>query len=229
VNSYGESSESSQVSGTPWDSTTGLVAYWSFNEGFGTIAADSSINGWNLSLSGTYGWATGKSGSSLNLMALDVIGITSSFPHLNTLTAGGWFYLTTDTISSSTGGSSFPMLIIRDNSWAISVSSGQIRMRIVDYRTFQWRDYDTGYYPTADSWVHIAFSYDSSNGQLKSYINGSLSNTWDTGYGNLWTSGEPFRIGFPAGIYYWKGKIDEVRIYNRALSASEILNLYNSP
>jgi hypothetical protein len=43
----------------------------------------------------------------------------------------------------------------------------------------------------------------------------------------------PFRIGASAqdssnDYYYFAGKIDDVRVYNRALSATEVKQLYNA-
>jgi hypothetical protein len=36
------------------------------------------------------------------------------------------------------------------------------------------------------------------------------------------------RVGFMTGLYYFNGFVDDVRVYNRALSAAEVLALYNA-
>jgi len=70
-----------------------------------------------------------------------------------------------------------------------------------------------------------------SAGEFRAYINGEQKNHVLNPSPPL-LNNEPVRIG--AGGYYsvsdfFKGVIDEVRIYNRALSAMEILNLHDTP
>jgi len=70
-------------------------------------------------------------------------------------------------------------------------------------------------------WTHLAFSYDGAT--LRLYINGVQVGTQAL-TGPIAASTGSLRIGGNAvwGEYF-KGLIDEVRIYNRALSAGEIL------
>ncbi len=69
-----------------------------------------------------------------------------------------------------------------------------------------------------NEWVHVAATYDGSVGKI--YFNGAVS-------GECIRSGDPADAG---GILRigpnWDGKIDDVRIYNRALSDEEIQGLY---
>ena len=61
------------------------------------------------------------------------------------------------------------------------------------------------------------------------YINGKLCTSPVAGTGNIVSSGIYFSIGNNAagvGQSYWNGSIDDVRIYNRALSAQEVAQLY---
>ncbi|MFA9262339.1 MAG: LamG domain-containing protein, partial [Undibacterium sp.] len=79
----------------------------------------------------------------------------------------------------------------------------------------------------ANIWYHIVCTYDGSS--LKAYLDGSLQAT--TAVSSVTTGSAPFRIGAGAGAgsptAYFPGKIDEVRVYNRTLTATEIQNLYN--
>ena len=77
------------------------------------------------------------------------------------------------------------------------------------------------------SWTALAFTYDGTT--FKAYQNGSPVASSTTSY--LLNQSRPLRIG--AGStesnnpdYYFNGSLDEVRIYNRALSTSEIASLY---
>ncbi|MDA3802876.1 MAG: LamG domain-containing protein [Patescibacteria group bacterium] len=80
---------------------------------------------------------------------------------------------------------------------------------------------------SSGSWYHVFLLYDGS-GNYKIYLNGSLDSAWP----NLGTSddlGAVRYIGmFTGGSRYFNGSIDDVRIYNRALSESEIQSLYDS-
>lgn len=80
-----------------------------------------------------------------------------------------------------------------------------------------------------NKWVHVATIVDNNNKTIKSYINGVLVDSDVTN--DVSIQSDPFIIGMPnsswGGESYYKGALDEVRLYNRALSASEILALYN--
>ena len=71
-----------------------------------------------------------------------------------------------------------------------------------------------------NTWTHLAVTYDGT--ALRFYVNGALARTRTLG-GTIAISGRPLRIGGNA-IWgeYFSGLIDEVRVYNRALSPAEI-------
>jgi hypothetical protein len=76
-------------------------------------------------------------------------------------------------------------------------------------------------------WTHLAASYDGT--AFKLYVNG-IQVTSRAVSGSVATSTSPLRLGGNK-IWgeYFAGVIDEVRIYNRALSAAEIQTDMNSP
>ena len=78
-------------------------------------------------------------------------------------------------------------------------------------------------------WYHTALTYDGTDAKL--YINGSSDATPVTASGALSFNGETTYIGRyddSSGSGYFSGVIDEVGIWNRALSSNEITALYNS-
>ena len=92
-----------------------------------------------------------------------------------------------------------------------------------------WSWIDTGYVMPTGEWKHIAITYDGSTS--KAYVDGDLVHTYN------WASSAPIRktdyalrIGARNApdppTYVFNGLIDEVRIYNRALSDNEIRNNY---
>jgi hypothetical protein len=73
---------------------------------------------------------------------------------------------------------------------------------------------------TANTWVHLAGTYDGST--LRIYVNGTLAGS-AAASGTLTSYAGPLRLAANgAGSEGWNGTIDEVRLYSRALSASEI-------
>jgi chitodextrinase len=79
---------------------------------------------------------------------------------------------------------------------------------------------------TANTWAHLAATYDRATMRL--YVNGvQVASRAQTGA--IATSTNPLQIGGDS-IYgqYFAGRIDEVRIYNRALSAAEIQSDMNT-
>src|SRR5262249_21991041 len=70
------------------------------------------------------------------------------------------------------------------------------------------------------TWTHLAVTYDGSNVRL--YVNGNLTSTTPA-TGSITTSTNPLQIGSDS-IYgqSFNGLIDEVRVYNAALTASQI-------
>ena len=78
-----------------------------------------------------------------------------------------------------------------------------------------------------NTFIHIAVTYDSSN-NFTSYIDGALARTASSTNEEL-SNNDPVRIGAHLGWgFYFEGVIDEVLIYDKELTATEINDLYNS-
>jgi len=91
-------------------------------------------------------------------------------------------------------------------------------------------NYDAAISPDAldtGTWYHLVGTYNGST--IKIYVNGELKNS-KTYSGNLKNSGDLcIRIaGSSQNNNYLAGKIDEVRVYNRTLTAQEIQNHYQA-
>ena len=87
-----------------------------------------------------------------------------------------------------------------------------------------------------DCWVFVATTYDNIEKTIKLYVDGNLvdENSWDKSLAHRSNVGWYIGIvaaymddvGWPHGPMCFEGDIDEVRIYNRALNTSEIMDLY---
>lgn len=73
-------------------------------------------------------------------------------------------------------------------------------------------------------WYHIMGTYDGS--EAKCYLNGIEKNKMNMS--NINSSPDPFFIGQDGWINVFNGIVDEVRIYNRALSKDEVIRNYNA-
>ncbi len=89
-----------------------------------------------------------------------------------------------------------------------------------------WNWINTGYVAPLNQWTHVAVTYDS--GLVKTYINGVLTHTYagSGAIGDVDGSQNDFRVGGrQVTSHNFQGRIDEVRVYNRALTASEVPTL----
>src|SRR5699024_10375486 len=75
---------------------------------------------------------------------------------------------------------------------------------------------------------YIHFVYDSGTGDYKSYVDGILENTENAGAGISFPTGSGLKIGGYSSSTGLDGKMDEFRIYDRALSQSEIASTVGS-
>jgi len=207
-----------------WPSNDGLVGWWGLDEVAGTTAADCSGNGHNGTLLNGPTWTTGTVGGALRF---DGTNDSVSVPDAADLRLG-----TTMTIAFWVQKDANPTNYTR----LIGKGSSSLRNYMVwSYSTgtllFQFQRTDGAYLnlfsTTAlqvGSWYHVACTYNGSNAAI--YINGVLDASLAFS-GTPVTSTDPLTFAYGGWNEYHKGLLDDVRIYNRALSASEIASLVN--
>jgi hypothetical protein len=200
------------------------VGYWKFDEASGTTALDSSGNGLNGSLVNGPTRITGRVNGALNFDgANDYVQIGSQSPLLmtNNLTISAW-------INPSVGWGT-RQIVNREGEYNLGMLEGVVSWAFSNSNP-GWNWVSTGYSPPLFQWTHIAVTY--SNGVIRTYANGSLVHTYN-GSGSIVDSSPSenvFRIGSrQCGfcVEYFQGGIDEVRMYNTALSATDIQALAN--
>lgn len=84
-------------------------------------------------------------------------------------------------------------------------------------------------YPAVDSWTHIVGVYDEPAHQMRLYVNGVLAGV--QGGVTLWHANGPFTIGsakYNNGRAFFPGGVDDVRVYQTALTDSATRDLYAS-
>jgi hypothetical protein len=81
-----------------------------------------------------------------------------------------------------------------------------------------------------DIWYHVAGVYSLEDGYIRTYVNGEMDRELLTTQA-LGASPGSFKIGcepFTTGSYNFNGVMDDIRIYNRALSEAEVRYLANN-
>ncbi|PJE74353.1 MAG: hypothetical protein COV01_02545 [Candidatus Taylorbacteria bacterium CG10_big_fil_rev_8_21_14_0_10_41_48] len=74
-------------------------------------------------------------------------------------------------------------------------------------------------------WNHIVVTANASDGKTRSYLNGTAVSVQNSSFSTMTLDALNFGRD-PGGSYYLQGAMDEVRVYNRQLSATEIKQLY---
>jgi YVTN family beta-propeller protein len=80
--------------------------------------------------------------------------------------------------------------------------------------------------PALNTWAHFAGTYDGTTGTFNLYINGQLAGTGQGSLGPITSA--PLIIGGSGTCAPFAGRIDEVQIYNRALTATEIQSIFDA-
>jgi len=91
---------------------------------------------------------------------------------------------------------------------------------LLNFNGIGWKQLSAPY-PGKDSWHHVAATYDGSF--MRIYIDGIMVNQMAV-TGTITINNNPITIGYQNGYTneFYRGKIDELRVWNRALSACEI-------
>ena len=212
------------------DFPLGLIGHWKFDEGSGSIAFDSSAYEGNGVINDAVWTADSKTGSyALAFDGIDDYVITADTDSLdsvsNAVTVAAWVKRSSDQDNwrviaqrqVGTGSTEHYLLGFSNNSyrWLVNTTNG-------------YSDTSLGSLANNNEWVHMAGTYDGS--EVKLYINGEIDFT-DDHTGAFSSDSSPITIG--AGnnsgsmAEFFNGTIDDVKIYNEALSAEEVLALYN--
>ena len=204
---------------------SGLVAAYSFNEGIGPTVADASGNGNGGSISGATWTTQGKFGSALvfNGNALVTVNDSPSLDLTSGMTLEAWVYPTaTPTTWSTALMKEQPGNLV----YTLYAGSPTNRPNLYIFLSAQLGIAGTAALPL-NTWSHLAGTYDGT--MLRLYVNGTQVASRAIS-GNILSSSGPLRIG-GNGVWpeYFTGRIDEIRVYNRALSATQIQSDMNTP
>jgi PKD repeat protein len=215
----GPSASSSTAGGTA-SNTTGLVAAYSFEETSGSQVSDASGNANHGSISGATRIAAGRFGRALQFNGKNdwvTVDHSASLNLTKGMTLEAWVYPTASTRTPAT-------ILMKEGSGTASYRIYTNFRRegptsIINIGGASKTLSDQSKLPV-NTWSHVAATYDGSTQKL--YVNGELVGSRSQ-TGSIDVSTGKLRIGGNSVWgYYFAGYIDEVRVYNRALTEAEI-------
>jgi len=189
------------------------------DEGSGTSTADASGNGNTGTLNGAT-WATGSYGTSIALSgnhSYVSVQESSSLELGKQLTVAFWMYATSNANID-------PRVIAKLYSWDVKLNGSNRNPQFSSGGKYAAMNATL----PLNTWEHVVFTF--SSGILKGYINGvpvAFSTNTFTGTETLPLQMYGLFIGSdPSKTASFKGNVDDVRLYNRVLSDSEVLALH---
>ncbi|MSR71452.1 MAG: LamG domain-containing protein [Candidatus Taylorbacteria bacterium] len=211
----------------------GLVAYWTLDDGSGSLATDLSGNGYTGTLTGST-WTTGRRGKAISMNGSAEYISTSAFSingsNVDNVSFSAWvknedpnftqsarhtFFSTTN---SNTGGN-----------WSIEINTnhGNGTICLITPGIFQFCT--NGSAVPDNNWHQITFVRRGAGATGEIYVDAVLQALVDSTAGSFVDSGQIKTIGARASgspTQLWNGKLDDIRLYNRSLSVAEVSALY---
>jgi hypothetical protein len=233
------------------DSVQPVMGSWHFDEGLGATAYDTSGKGHNAAVVNGPAWVDGKFGKALSFDGNANQYVEHSYdpdftPGTKSWTVAAWARADSGSVDrtivswyrcgaycypTSEAGAIYSLGIDKNNKAYWRVRDDKICFGIPDCGI----DITSPFNVTDNTWHFFVGTFDPSLDITKLYVDGQSVNSSyspiislsDPGFIPL-EIGRDYRTGWGSPSSYFNGTMDEVRIYNRALSASEISDLYNN-
>lgn len=208
------------------DVNPNLMGWWKLDETSGTTAADSSGHGNNGTVMSSPISVLGMIDRALKFDGQNDYIDCGSNPSLNItgqVTVAAWIKLAATNLDQKIAGNisnqgGYLLDVFNNNKVELIIlsSGGQYALN---------RDVAGGTVMATDVWYHVAGVYSQGN-YIRTFVNGALDRELATATVLASTPGT-FKIGrypYQSGNF-WNGTLDDVRVYNRALTAAEIQRL----
>jgi len=229
-------SDASDVNTTFIRVIDGVVGAWHFDEGSGTVAHDTSGEGndgtlYDGNTTNDDGntppqWIDGKFGKALSFDGMDdyvKVPDSASLDITDEIAIAAWIKWQ----GGAGGATTSKSIVDKRNCYVVDIGHTEHKVKFWIY-TDTWKNSNPSTTSVDDgNWHYIVGVYDGSN--IIIYVDSVAENNNNIGAETISTSIENLFVGSREGQrQYFNGIIDEVRIYNRALSEEEISDLYNN-
>lgn len=219
--------------------TDSLISFWELEETSGTRYDSHGSN--DLADNNTVTSNTGKVGTAAEFVRVNAEYLSGAaglnFSADPGFTFSMWVYY--DTLPSSSNMSPIGKWASGDGGYGINLrhdgTNYKANVTVYDSTTpTENLSGDVGTWsPSVTTWYHVVWTFTESSYTSEVFIDASSIGTYThTGYsGTLNDSAGDFHIGnyyLSETAYGWNGRIDQVGVWNRVLTGSEITELYNS-
>ncbi|MGH8568263.1 MAG: LamG-like jellyroll fold domain-containing protein, partial [Gammaproteobacteria bacterium] len=225
------------LTGTPLSKTTsltlnvqggvagGLASYWPYDEGAGTSAQDASGNGWTSTLVSGTAWTAGRRGQAMSFDGVDDRVYAGDIPASSAKTWVFWMKVSGD--ASRRQGLLDKFANGNGREWRIYLLQGALRLQVARDATSVEERIATGFHAVSDAWTHVAVVFDGATGVFQVYRDGvPVATNGNFSVGAIPDTSTPVHVGYRRlGGEHFSGDLDEPRIYQRALSTTEIQTL----
>jgi hypothetical protein len=215
------------------NASANLVAHWTFDDGSGTIAQDSSVNGYDGTLHGGPQWVAGQIGGALELDGTNDYVELPIGPLLSSLTnstfaiwvdfsneGGGW-----QRIFDFGSGEAINMFLTPRTD-----TTGPMRFAITE-NGWANEDQTTAQATLPSGWHQVTLTINADKNIHSLYLDGELVAENTASRYTPSTLGETTQNWLGRSQYgadaYFDGRVDDFSIYNRALVPAQIMDLFN--
>ena len=204
---------------------SGLLGYWPFDEDAGNVAHDASGNGHNANLTNTT-WNTGIFNFALGFNGSNSLALTSAIPFINAFSISAWV---NPAVTSQASYARIAETQVSSGLYLGVESTGTMYQFVVNGGTgatgtcgVQYGCAEGG--SVTAGWHLVSGTYDGTTTIL--YVDGAMVAS-DTAQAPS-NASLPLYIGQAAvSGSVWNGLVDDLRLYSRALTASEISTLFH--
>lgn len=208
-----------------------LIAHWKLDESSGTTAADSvGSNDGTLTNGPVWQPSGGRIGGALSFDGVDDYISLSSYDFGNQFTLAAWVNINPSedniqTVIANTtnycGSNGFKLFVNE-----IYTTDARLKFETGNGTVCDVAETAAGIVP-ADGWHHIVASVNRTAGSATLYVDGVDQTTDSTIRTDFNTNGVRSIGSMTNGAYPFGGTVDDVRIYDRTLSAVEVGQIYN--
>jgi len=215
------------------DNVAAANLIWKFDEGSGPTTADSSGNGNTGTLEGGCVWVPGRSGTAIQFNGTTSYvdcGNSATTNLLGSVSMSAWVKLNGAAYDQKIGANQNGFF----GGYKLCIYNSKVEFEVRDASNVAHlnRNIAGGTVMTVGTWYHVVGVYDDVNHIITTYVDGQLDRQMTGVPANaLGSTTGSFIIGrepFDATLYFFNGIIDEVRVYNRVLTPTEIKSLFDT-